>query len=193
MFILIINIRKKFFMFIINIALIASIALYYNLDGLVMLFLISELTIIFVFIVLFSQMYSYVKSENLLNTKVSVLFIILILILMSVGYSLNIISYKNFFSFYNIAINDFYYIYYSYFEKQVLLTVIILLIITFYSMFFILLFYSFKQFSLIEQKTKQNIFLLRKQNLIHQNNYNIKLRIFKSKLYVSKKFILSPQ
>ena len=96
-------------------------------------------------------------------------------------YNLNMVSFKNFYSYSNILVNDFYYIYNLYFEKQILLTIFSLFIITIYSIFFILLYYNLRFFSLKSSNIKKKIYLLRKQNLIHQNNYNTKIRLFKNK------------
>lgn len=173
------NIRNKFFLFIINCFIVVGLGLYYSLDGLVMLFFVCELTIILVFVILFSQLYSYYKEEK--KSYISSIIIISMFIFNLNFYSLDVISFKNFYSYSNIIVNDFYYIYNLYFEKQILLTILILFIITIYSIFFILLFYNLKMFSINSTVVKKKIFLLRKQNLIHQNNYNTKIRVFKNK------------
>jgi hypothetical protein len=77
-------------------------------------------------------------------------------------------------------LNDFYYIYNCYFEKQIILTILTVFLLTFYSLFFIFLFYSLKQKANLDKQKKKQINLLRKQNLIHQTNYNAKIRIFKN-------------
>ena len=179
MFLTTINIRNKFFLFLINYLILMSIGLYYNLDGLIMLFFVCELTIVLVFIILFSQIYTHYK-ETIGRYTFYLYFILLILFNLNF-YNLNIINFKNFYSYSNILVNDFYYIYNLYFEKQILLTIFSLFIITIYSIFFILLYYNLRFFSLKSIKIKKKIFLLRKQNLIHQNNYNTKIRLFKTK------------
>lgn len=173
------DIRKKFLLFIVNLFAVVGIGLYYSLDGLVMMFFISELTIILIFIILFSQLYTHQKSNKKNNNN---FYIGILLILLNFSHrSTELIEYKSFYSYYNITLNDFYYIYNTYFEKYILLTIFTLFIITLYSIFFILLYYTLKQKSAIEGIKKKNIFLLRKQNIIHQNNYNTKIRIFKNK------------
>lgn len=173
------DIRKKFFLFIINLLIIVGIGFYYSLDGLVMMFFISELTIILIFVILFSQLYTYYKSKQ---SKSYFSFIWLAILLTNlIHQSTELIEYKNYYNFLNITLNDFYYIYNTYFEKYLLLTIFMLFIITLYSIFFILVYYSLKEKSALELKKKQSINLLRKQNIIHQNNYNTKIRIFKNK------------
>ena len=178
-FLVTLNIRNKFFLFIVNYFILIGIGLYYSLDGLMMLFFVCELTIILVFVILFSQLYSYYKETN--SSYIVLFFSLSILLLNSNYYNLDIVSFKNFYSYSNILVNDFYYIYNLYFEKQILLTIFSLFIITIYSIFFILLYYNLRFFSLKSVKIKKKIFLLRKQNLVHQNNYNTKIRLFKTK------------
>lgn len=178
-FLVTLNIRNKFFLFIVNYFILIGIGLYYSLDGLMMLFFVCELTIILVFVILFSQLYSYYKETN--SSYIVLFFSLSILLLNCNYYNLDIVSFKNFYSYSNILVNDFYYIYNLYFEKQILLTIFSLFIITIYSIFFILLYYNLRFFSLKSVKIKKKIFLLRKQNLMHQNNYNTKIRLFKKK------------
>lgn len=178
-FLVTLNIRNKFFLFIVNYFILIGIGLYYSLDGLMMLFFVCELTIILVFVILFSQLYSYYKETN--SSYIVLFFSLSILLLNCNYYNLDIVSFKNFYSYSNILVNDFYYIYNLYFEKQILLTIFSLFIITIYSIFFILLYYNLRFFSLKSVKIKKKIFLLRKQNLVHQNNYNTKIRLFKTK------------
>lgn len=168
------NIQKKFFLFTLNIFLIMGLILFYDLDGIALVFFICELTIILVFIVLFSQIYSYEKSK-----KSSLLPLLPIFFLNINFYNLNIINYKNFYANSNIILNDFIYFYNTFFEKHILLTILILVIITLYSVFFILTYFYIKLDSNVNQKKLKNTILLRKQNIIHQGNYSSKCRIFK--------------
>lgn len=151
------------------------IGLYYNLDGIIMLFVISELSVLLVFITMFSQLYSY--NTKSLRIK-SFLFITLLLLLNYSFFNSNLIKYGNFYEFYNITLNDFYYIYNYYFEKQILVTILIMFIITIYSIVFILFYFNIKRKSNIEQSKYKQITLLRKQNLLHQSNYSTKIRTF---------------
>ena len=176
-FIISTDIRKKFFLFIILLFSTVSIALYYNLDGIIMMFLVSELSIILIFITMFSQLYGYNKK----NTKFSTLFIFCIIFILNIEYyDTKILNYNNFYSFSAININDFYYIYNFFFEKQITVTIFIIFILTLYSIFFILLYFNFKKFQNSESSKVSNLILLRKQNLLHQSNYNTKIRIFQN-------------
>lgn len=176
-FIITSNIREKFFSFIILFFLFSSIGLYYNLDGIVMLFMVCELSIILIFITMFSQLYLFDKK----NKKFSYINLVIFIFFLNIEfYSTKILIYKNFYSYYSININDFYYIYNSYFEKHIIITIIISFLITIYSLFFILLYFNFKKIQNVEFKKKEKINLLRKQNLIHQANYKTKIRIFQN-------------
>ncbi len=173
------NIRLKFFLFLINVIILTGIGVFYNLDGMVMLFFMSELVVILIFITVFSQLYSYYKLNDKLGTNT--IFVVLLLLSTYNFYEPTLLCYKNFYNYYNITLNDFYYIYNCYFEKQILLTILTVFLITLYSVFFIFLFYSLKQKSYSDKICKKQFTLLRKQNIIHQNNYNSKIRIFKNK------------
>lgn len=172
------NIRHKFFLFFINFFIIIGLGFFYNLDGLVLIFFVCEFTVLLVFILLFSQIYTYSKQINSKNMSI---FFIIILLFNIFFYNLSILNYKNFYSFNNIVQNDFFYIYNLYFEKQILITIIVLIIITVYSIFFILMYNNLKLLQKLDKKINTKITLLRKQNIIHQNNYITKIRVFKDK------------
>lgn len=172
------NVRKKFFLFLIIFFIFMCIGFYYNLDGIVMLFVISELSVILIFITMFSQLYSY----NTKTAKISSFLIFFLLIVINYSYyDVKILNFQNFYSYYNVTLNDFYYIYNFHFEKQIFTTLLIMLIITFYSIFFIFLYFSIKKKQNIEQNKLKQITLLRKQNLIHQSNYFTHIRTFQKK------------
>ena len=63
-FIITSNIREKFFVFTILFFIFISIGLYYNLDGIIMLFTVCELSVILIFITIFSQLYLFEKKKK---------------------------------------------------------------------------------------------------------------------------------
>lgn len=171
------DIRKKFFLFIILLFSTVAIALYYNLDGIVMMFLVSELSVILIFITMFSQLYGYTKKSS----KFSTLFVFGVIFVLNLEYyNTKVLNYNNFYSYSAININDFYYIYNFFFEKQITVSIFVIFILTIYSIFFILLYFNFKKFQNSESSKIKNLILLRKQNLLHQSNYNTKIRIFQN-------------
>lgn len=170
------NIRNKFFLFLVLFFYFFCLGLYYSLDGIVFLFVISELSVLLIFITMFSQLYSYSSKTT---KSLSNIFFVLLLIFNIIYYDTKILSYENFYSFYNIQVNDFYYFYNYFFEKQILVTILIIFIITFYSIFFIVLYFNLKKRQNTEQTKFKQLNILRKQNILHQSNYNTKTRIFK--------------
>jgi hypothetical protein len=169
------EVRKKFALLLILIVLICCIGFYYFLDGLVMMFLLTELTLVLIFIIMFSQIYSY----NFQSLKYKNVFFVIVVFFMNFSYyEIKIINYKSYYSYYNILLNDFYYIYNNFFEKEILLTIIITLAVTLYSVFFILFYFNLKSNLYKHKNFKKNLYLLRKQNIIHQSNYNSKINFF---------------
>jgi len=169
------EVRKKFALLLILVMLICCIGFYYFLDGLVMMFLLTELTLILIFIIMFSQIYNY----NCQSLKYKNVFFVIVVFFMNFSYyEIKIINYKSYYSYYNILLNDFYYIYNNFFEKEILLTIIITLAVTLYSVFFILFYFSLKSNLYKHKNFKKNLYLLRKQSIIHQSNYNSKINFF---------------
>lgn len=124
---------------------------------------------------MFSQLYSY--NNKSVNSSFYIIFFLLLFLNYSF-FEVKTLNYQNFYSFYNVNLNDFYYIYNYYFEKQILVTVMVIFIITVYSIFFILLYFSIKKKQNIETNSKKQLSLLRKQNILHQSNYETKIRLF---------------
>lgn len=169
------NIRKKFFIFLCLFFIFIGIGIFYKLDGIVMLFMVSELSVLLIFITMFSQLYSYVTKSQKINSYI-IFFLILIL---NISYfELNVLNYNHYYSFFNIQLNDFYYIFNYYFEKQIFVTILLITIITLYSIFFIFLYFIIKKQQNLENTKKNTFSLLRKQNIIHQSNYSTQIRIF---------------
>ncbi len=176
-FLTIADIRRKFFLFVVVLFTFVIIGLYYNLDGIILMFLISELSVILIFITLYSQVYAYNK-KNIKNFNNFFFFIIIIFNFQF--YDIKLLNYNNYYSYFNINVNDFYYLYNFFFEKHLLATTIIIFLLTIYSIFFILLYFNFKKIQNKDDEKKKSLTLLRKQNLIHQGNYNTKIRIFQN-------------
>jgi hypothetical protein len=175
MFLISLEIKKKFALLLVLLVLVSCIGFYYLLDGFVMMFLLTEITLVLIFITMFSQIYSY----NCQNLKYKNLFFVIIVFLINLTYyEVKIINYKSYYSHYNILLNDFYYIYNTFFEKEILLTIIVTITITLYSFFFILFYFNLKNNIHNHKNFKKNLYLLRKQSVIHQSNYNNKINFF---------------
>ena len=169
------NVRLKFLLFIIIFFLIICISLYYSLDGLVMVFVVCELSIILVFITLYAQLITYTKLKN----RYSSFFFFMILTPLNYNFFYcNLTKHVNYYSFYKNVINDFYCLFNCYFEKSIIVTIFITFVITIYSVYFILFYFILKKNDNWEKRKYKNLFLLRKQNIIKQGNYKAKVRVF---------------
>ena len=114
------NVRQKFLLLLLNILILSGVGFYYEIDGLVLMFLVCELSVLLIFIILYAQIYNYYKLSNKLNT---IFFIIFICLLNFNYYETKLLNFNNFYTHYNIVLNDFTYIYILYFEKLILLTI----------------------------------------------------------------------
>jgi hypothetical protein len=169
------SVRKKFLSFLFLFTLFLILGIYFNLDGIILLFIVSELAVLLIFIIMFSQLTSF--STQTLKKKS--FFIILFFSLLNFTlYDIDIISYKSFYNQQVYQLNDFFYFFNYFFEKQTIVTIVVIMLITLYSLFFIMLYFSIRQLKLKESNTKSKIFTLRKQNIIKQSNYTVKTRFF---------------
>ena len=136
------NVRLKFLLFVIIFFLITCISLYYSLDGLVMVFSICELSIVLIFITLYSQLTTYVKLKD---KYLSFFFFVTLLTINYSFFGCNLIRQVNYYSCYKNVINDFYCLFNCYFEKSIIVTIFITFIITTYSIYFILFYFILKK------------------------------------------------
>lgn len=167
--------RKKFLSFLIIFILFIILGLFFSLDGIILLFVISEFAVLLIFLIIFSQLTSFSTQTPKKRGLLSLLFIIL---LNFSTYDANILIYKSFYSQHSHQLNDFFYFFNYYFEKQALLTVFIIILITIYSLFFIILYFMLKNIQNFEVTKKSKISILRKQNILKQSTYNSKTRFF---------------
>lgn len=167
--------RKKFLSFLVIFMLFIIIGLFFSLDGIILLFIISEFAVLLIFLIMFSQLTSF--STQTPKKRGFLLIIFLSLISVST-YDINILAYKSFYSQHNHQLNDFFYFFNYYFEKQALLTIFVIILITVYSLFFIILYFTIKNIKSFETHKNSKIFILRKQNILKQSTYNSKTRFF---------------
>ena len=158
------NFKNKIYLFFLNLIFICSILLYYNLDGIVMLFFTIEINILFILSVVFFQCYFFFEKKKFNK----------IYYLLPIPFSFNYIktSYSNYYSFFDINYNDFFFFYNFFFEKQLFISVLLVCIITLFSIFLILFYF------ILNNKSKQLTFI-RKQKINKQKNYNTNIRTFK--------------
>ena len=167
--------RKKFLSFLVIFILFIILGLFFSLDGIILLFIISEFAVLLIFLIIFSQLTSFSTQTPKKKWFLSILF----LTLLNVStYDANIILYKSFYSQQTHQLNDFFYFFNYYFEKQALLTVFIIILITVYSLFFIILYFMLKSIQNSEMTKNSKMSILRKQNILKQSVYNTKTRFF---------------
>lgn len=177
------NTTKKLILFSFNIIIFIGLSLYYNLDAIVLLILMSELIIL----ILIGLVYLQFNNYNKIKYKILYFFVITIILeYFFFNYSTTIIKYTNFYDFFNINYNDFFVFYLFFFEKNILLTFFLIIIITLYSLFFILFYFNLQILKLNTNKLNKNYSLLRKQNLLLQAKTISKIRFLQ---YVSKNVV----
>ena len=152
------------------------LGLCFNLDGLILLFIISEFVVLLIFAIAFSQLPAY---SSMTTRQQNYLYLLFLGLLAFGTYDINILSYKAFYSQQAHNLNDFFYFFNFFFEKQSTLTIFVIIFITVYSFFFILLYFTLKNIKIIEAEKNSKIFTLRKQNIIKQSYFSVKTRFFK--------------
>ncbi len=150
----------------------------HNLDGMMLVLLTAEFTILLLLIMTYIQLYA---NYSFLTTKLSkYIYIIYIVIFIVYGGDNN--CFFLLISFYkginHIVASDFYILYYFLFEKLPLIVILLTLIISFFSLFFIILYFNLKSIKLNANKGLKSLFFLRKQNLFKQTSFNNKLYTF---------------
>lgn len=174
------SLRKKFLYYILGVVLFAVWGFLLDLDGMMLVLLTTEFTIILLFLMTYAQLYSnYTFIKFTVNYRYLLIFFV---ILLFVYEPLNTFY---FYSCYYKSINhvvssDFYILYYFLFEKLPLLVILMTLIISFFSLFFIVAYYSMKLVKLDAHKSLKNLYFLRKQNLIKQTAFTTKVYTFQN-------------
>lgn len=171
------SVRKKFLYFLIIFTSFVLLGICLNLDGIILLFIVSEIAVLLIFIIIFSQLKSFSSKTH--KKKGFLLFLFCALSLNYTIYDSNITSYKSFYNQQIFQLNDFFYIFNYFFEKQSIITILVIIFITLYSLFFIILYFCIKQIILKETHSNSKIFALRKQNILKQSIYSTKIRFFK--------------
>lgn len=174
------SLRKKFIFYILTVISFAIWGFLLDLDGMMLVLLTAEFTIVLLFLMTYIQLYtnySFIKSE--INFRFFLLLAILI-----IQYYTPLHTPYTFICYYksinHIVSSDFFILYYFLFEKLPVLVVLITLIISFFSLFFILVYYSLKLTKLDSFNTIKNLYFLRKQNLIKQTAFKTNLYTFQN-------------
>ncbi len=174
------SLRNKFFFFILIILIYSTWGFLLDLDGMMLVLLTTEFTIILLFLMTYIQLYSnYSFVSPTLNYKY--LFILLVCVALPSD-TINVFFFHtNYYQAINhVVSSDFFILYYFLFEKFPILVILMTLIISFFSLFFILVYYSMKAVKLDSQKNLKSLYFLRKQTLVKQTSFKTKIYTFQN-------------
>lgn len=151
-----------------------------DLDGMMLVLLTAEFTIVLLFLMTYVQLYS--NFEFVVNTsKLPYLVIFFILLPFSYNPAHSLNFYVNYYTSINhIVASDFFILYYFLFEKLPVLVILMTLVISFFSLFFIIVYYNLKLAKNTEKQNSKNLYFLRKQILVKQTNFNNRLYTFQN-------------
>lgn len=174
------TLRKKFFFFIIVIVVYSVWGFMLNLDGMMLVMLTTEFTIILLFLMTYIQLYS---NYSFITSKVTYKYVFVFFPLFFFFFQIPNVFFASV-SYYklinHIVASDFYILYYFLFDKLPILVLFLTLIISFFSLFFIVLYFSLKLTKLESAKTIKSTYFLRKQNLSKQTEFKSKLYTFQN-------------
>lgn len=174
------TLRKRFFFFILTIIIFSVWGFMLDLDGMMLVLLTAEFTIVLLFLMTYVQLYSnYEFVCNLSPMRYLVIFIIFLPVVYNPLQSFYF--YSNYYSaISHIVASDFFILYYFLFDKLPILVILMTLVISFFSLFFIIVYYNLKFTKNKEKQNSKNLYFLRKQILIKQTNFNNRLYTFQN-------------
>ncbi len=172
----------KFLYFFILLILGSYWGFLYSFDGLIFILLLTEFTLLFIFLLIYTTVLSRYTAVSLKRHHFFYMLIILNFIFFSnlgSGIELYLIKYYTYTTFTRyIVSSDFFIFFYFFFYLHPQVIALIALLLGFFSIFFIFIFFLLKIKSIQRIKYKQQLFLLRKQNLVHQSSSKSTLRTF---------------
>jgi len=174
------TLRKRFFLFIVTVIVYSIWGFMLDLDGMMLVLLTAEFTIVLLFLMTYIQLYSnYEFVSNL--SPVRYLFICIIFLPALYNPLQSFYFYTNYYSAINhIVASDFFILYYFLFDKLPILVILITLVISFFSLFFIIVYYNLKFAKNKEKQNSKNLYFLRKQILVKQTNFSNRLYTFQN-------------
>lgn len=174
------SLRNKFALFIFNVILAGIWGSFFNLDGMVMVLMTAEFTIVLLFLMTYMQLYSNYQFKKLILNKIIMVLPVIFWIIFT-GESNNFYYYTSIYSGVNHIVNsDFFILYYFLFELLPTVVIYLTIVISFFSLFFIILYYNLKLVKNTNSATTKQIYFLRKQNLFKQTNYTGKVFTFQN-------------
>lgn len=174
------TLRKRFFLFIVTVIVYSIWGFMLDLDGMMLVLLTAEFTIVLLFLMTYIQLYSnYEFVSNL--SPVRYLFICIIFLPALYNPLQSFYFYTNYYSAINhIVASDFFILYYFLFDKLPILVILMTLVISFFSLFFIIVYYNLKFAKNKEKQNSKNLYFLRKQILVKQTNFSNRLYTFQN-------------
>lgn len=174
------TLRKRFFLFIVTVIVYSTWGFMLDLDGMMLVLLTAEFTIVLLFLMTYIQLYSnYEFVSNL--SPVRYLFICIIFLPALYNPLQSFYFYTNYYSAINhIVASDFFILYYFLFDKLPILVILMTLVISFFSLFFIIVYYNLKFAKNKEKQNSKNLYFLRKQILVKQTNFSNRLYTFQN-------------
>lgn len=174
------SLRKRFFFFILVVIVFSVWGFMLDLDGMMLVLLTAEFTIVLLFLMTYMQLYS--NYQFLLKSvpyKSLLLPLALFVLYYNPLYSFNF--YSNYYTSINhVVASDFFILYYLLFDKLPILVILMTLIISFFSLFFIVLYFNLKFTKNSQVLNSKNLYFLRKQSLIKQTTFNTRLYTFQN-------------
>lgn len=174
------SLRKRFFLFTLLVIIFSVWGFLLDLDGMMLVLLTAEFTIVLLFLMTYVQLYSnYQFVTKGISYKFLLLLLLPLIIYYTPMYSFNF--YSNYYASINhVVASDFFILYYFLFDKLPSLVILMTLIISFFSLFFIVLYFNLKFTKNLKALGTKNIYFLRKQTLVKQTNFNTRLYTFQN-------------
>ena len=173
------SIRYKLFFFFLIIFFFISWGFWFNLDGVMLILLLTELMLVVVFYLVYTQLYCKVVALPIKYTLSPYFFIIVIMFVGSsqLGFSLSWTNFYN--SVCSVVSSDFFLIYYFFYVQYPILLGFIVVLLGLFSIFFIFFYFNLKSLVALISDHKRSLYFLRKQNMLRQSNFKVFVRSFK--------------
>lgn len=173
------SLRRRFFLFILAVIVFSVWGFLLDLDGMMLVLLTAEFTIVLLFLMTYIQLYSNYEFVSKGNKYTVLIFFMFTPMFYTPLYSFNV--FINFYSSVShVVSSDFFILYYFLFDKLPTLVILMTLIISFFSLFFIIIYFNLKYTKNSKKTQVKNLFFLRKQVLIKQTNFNSRLYTFQN-------------
>lgn len=175
------SLRHKFPFFLLLLFFFSIWGFLYNLDGMILILLITEFTVFLLFLMTYTQLYSnfqFTTKNSLTSIYFLVFYICIIWKFNSHHFILNYVSYYNDLTV--VIAADFFILYFVLFDKLHLVVLFIILIIGLFSLFFILIYFNLKIIKYQHHTKLNTVYFLRKQSLVKQTNFKSNLFTFQN-------------